>query len=115
MKAGELEHFTVEGRGLDQNASVALALTDDPDEPLRALAPDHPSDDPLSPRECEVAALIARGLTNRHIAKELVITEGTAGLHVVHILNKLGFSNRAQAATWVATHARKPAAADGRR
>jgi hypothetical protein len=45
----------------------------------------------LTRREREVAVLMARGLTNRQIADELVIAEGTAGVHVDHILNKLGF------------------------
>ena len=55
----------------------------------------------LTPREHEVAALIARGLSNRHIASELVISERTAANHVEHILSKLGFRARAQVATWV--------------
>jgi non-specific serine/threonine protein kinase len=54
----------------------------------------------LTPREREVAALIARGYTNRQIAEELVITEGTAASHVVHILNRLGARSRAQVAVW---------------
>ena len=49
-----------------------------------------------------MAALIARGLTNRQIGEALVITEGTAASHVVHILDKLGFSSRAQIAVWAA-------------
>ena len=57
---------------------------------------------PLSAREEEVAALIARGLTNRQIAAELVIAERTAGSHVAHILDKLGFTTRAQIAAWAA-------------
>ncbi len=44
------------------------------------------------------------GLTNRQIAEALVITEGTAANHVVHILGKLGFSSRAQVAVWAAEH-----------
>jgi predicted ATPase/DNA-binding CsgD family transcriptional regulator len=59
------------------------------------------SANPLSPREREVARLVARGLTNRQIADELVITEGTAINHLTHILNKLGFRSRAQVAAWV--------------
>jgi predicted ATPase/DNA-binding CsgD family transcriptional regulator len=55
---------------------------------------------PLTPREREVAALVARGLTNRQVAEALVITEGTAGSHVEHILAKLGFRTRAQIAAW---------------
>jgi non-specific serine/threonine protein kinase len=54
----------------------------------------------LTRREREVAALIARGRTNRQIAAELFITEGTAANHVVHILNKLGYNTRAQIAVW---------------
>jgi non-specific serine/threonine protein kinase len=55
---------------------------------------------PLAPREREVALLIARGCTNRQIAEALVIAEGTVASHVVHILNKLGLSSRAQVAVW---------------
>lgn len=54
----------------------------------------------LSPRERQVAALLARGLSNRQIAEELMITPGTAKLHVMHILTKLGFESRAQIAAW---------------
>jgi DNA-binding NarL/FixJ family response regulator len=56
----------------------------------------------LTAREREVAALIGRGLTNRQIGQRLVITEGTAASHVVHILDKLGYSSRAQVAVWAA-------------
>ena len=59
----------------------------------------------LTPREREVAALLAGGLTNRQIGQALVIAEGTAALHVKRILAKLGFSSRAQVAAWaVAQH-----------
>ena len=59
-------------------------------------------DDHLSPREREVLALIARGLTNRQIAEQLVISEHTARNHVTSILDKLGFSRRAEAAAYAA-------------
>lgn len=55
---------------------------------------------PLSKREVAVAALIARGLTNRRIAGELAIGEGTVANHVERILRKLGLSSRAQIAVW---------------
>ena len=58
------------------------------------------SADPLSPREREVATLVADGLSNREIATTLVISERTAQNHVQHILAKLGFVNRAQVAAW---------------
>ena len=60
------------------------------------------SESPLTAREREVLALIARGLTNREIASELVISEHTARNHVTSILNKLGFSRRAEAAAYAA-------------
>jgi DNA-binding CsgD family transcriptional regulator len=55
---------------------------------------------PLSPRELEVARLVARGLTNKQIAETLFVSERTAENHVQHILVKLGFSNRSQIAVW---------------
>jgi predicted ATPase/DNA-binding CsgD family transcriptional regulator len=54
----------------------------------------------LTRRELEVAALVARGLTNRQIAAELVITEGTAANHVKHILARLVLDSRVQIAAW---------------
>ena len=55
---------------------------------------------PLSPRELEVAGLVARGLTNKQIGETLFVSERTAENHVQHILVKLGFSNRSQIAVW---------------
>jgi DNA-binding CsgD family transcriptional regulator len=55
----------------------------------------------LTVRELEIAALIARGLSNRGIADELVISPATAARHVANIFTKLGFSSRAQVAAWV--------------
>jgi predicted ATPase/DNA-binding CsgD family transcriptional regulator len=58
----------------------------------------------LTPRERDVLRLLAQGYTNRRIAEALCITEGTAGIHVQHVLAKLGFSSRAQAAAWAVSH-----------
>ena len=61
------------------------------------------SDDPihqLSPREREILALIARGDSNKHIARALEIAETTVKIHVQHILRKLGLSNRVHAAVY---------------
>src|SRR5205823_3382667 len=55
----------------------------------------------LTPREREVALLVARGLTNRQIGDELVISAATAERHVINIFNKLGFHSRSQVAAWV--------------
>ena len=61
-----------------------------------------PAPNMLTPREREIAGLIARGLSNRDIARELVISQATAARHVANILGKLGFSSRAQVAAWMA-------------
>jgi non-specific serine/threonine protein kinase len=55
---------------------------------------------PLTPRQREVAALIAHGLTNRQIAATLFIAERTADTHVAHILARLGLHSRAEVAAW---------------
>jgi predicted ATPase/DNA-binding CsgD family transcriptional regulator len=60
-------------------------------------------DDPLTSRESEIAALIADGLSNRDIGDRLVISRRTVDGHVERMLRKLGFSSRAQVASWVAS------------
>jgi DNA-binding CsgD family transcriptional regulator len=52
----------------------------------------------LSAREIEVLRLVAAGWSNGEIAERLFITRKTAGVHVTHILDKLGVSNRVEAA-----------------
>jgi predicted ATPase/DNA-binding CsgD family transcriptional regulator len=64
--------------------------------------PAGPQQGTLTPREREIAGLIGRGLSNRAIADELVISQATVARHVANILAKLGFSSRAQVAAWVA-------------
>jgi predicted ATPase/DNA-binding CsgD family transcriptional regulator/Tfp pilus assembly protein PilF len=59
---------------------------------------------PLTAREHEIVLLIARGLSNRQIADELVISPATAARHVANILAKLGFTSRTQVASWAARH-----------
>jgi non-specific serine/threonine protein kinase len=59
---------------------------------------------PLTAREGEVAALVARGFTNRQIAELLVISRRTSENHVAHVCNKLGFTSRAQIAAWAVEH-----------
>jgi DNA-binding CsgD family transcriptional regulator/tetratricopeptide (TPR) repeat protein len=54
----------------------------------------------LTPRELEVAGLVAEGLSNRQIAEKLFVSERTAETHVQNILMKLGFTSRAQVAGW---------------
>jgi DNA-binding CsgD family transcriptional regulator len=57
----------------------------------------------LTPREREVAALLAEGLTNSAVAERLFISPRTAAVHVSNILAKLGMSSRAEVAAWAAS------------
>ena len=56
----------------------------------------------LTGREAEVLDLIAKGCTNKVIARRLDITEGTVKGHVKHLLKKLGCRSRVEAAVWAA-------------
>ncbi len=58
----------------------------------------------LSAREREVLSHVARGLTNKEIASELILSEHTVRNHVSRILDKLGLSRRAEAASYAARH-----------
>lgn len=55
----------------------------------------------LTPREAEVSRLVATGLSNKHIARELGISEGTVKLHLHKIFQKLGVSNRVRLTLYV--------------
>lgn len=65
---------------------------------------------PLSPREQEVLREIARGASNKEIARTLDIAETTVKIHVQHILRKLGLSSRVQAAVYASDRQRSDAA-----
>jgi ATP/maltotriose-dependent transcriptional regulator MalT len=94
---GAFEAAAAQGARLPLDAVVAYAL----DEPA---ATPHPAGDrpaALTRREREVAELVARGLSNKEIASTLVIAQRTAETHVEHVLTKLGFTSRAQIASWI--------------
>lgn len=55
----------------------------------------------LTSREHEILKLIAKGLSNKLIARELDISDGTVKVHVKHILKKLGLKSRVEAAVWM--------------
>jgi non-specific serine/threonine protein kinase len=83
------------GRRLGPEDAVGLALANAPEEAL-GRGPRRS----LTHREAEVAALAARGLTNREIAAQLFLSVRTVEVHVDHVLTKLGFHTRSQLAAW---------------
>jgi two-component system nitrate/nitrite response regulator NarL len=58
----------------------------------------------LTDQEQRILDLIASGLSNKQIGKELDITEGTVKVHVKHMLRKLGLRSRVEAAVWAVEH-----------
>jgi len=57
--------------------------------------------DSLTQRELEILKLIAKGLSNKLIARELDISDGTVKVHVKHLLKKLNLRSRVEAAVWM--------------
>jgi predicted ATPase/DNA-binding CsgD family transcriptional regulator len=88
-----------EGRRLTLDDAIAYALSGErPPRPPGGL----------TRREAQVAALVARGMTNREIAGALFVSVRTAESHVDHILAKLALANRTQLAAWVAENEPPP-------
>lgn len=90
-----------EGRRFSLRAAVGYALSPVTWEPAAVQRPDVELDTPLTPREHEVAELVAYGLTNRKIARRLGIAEWTAVNHLRKVMRKLDCSSRVQVANWV--------------
>jgi predicted ATPase/DNA-binding CsgD family transcriptional regulator len=109
-----------EGREMTPEDAIAVALGDgqasavpgggaepawtDPSRTARTDPGGGRGAGPLTPRELEIARLIAKGLANKEIADELVISPATAARHVANILSKLGYTKRAQIASWASRH-----------
>ena len=67
---------------------------------VRTGAPAAQPADVLSPREREILQWLAKGGSNKEIARDLELAESTVKIHVQHILRKLGLNSRVQAAVW---------------
>jgi LuxR family maltose regulon positive regulatory protein len=63
----------------------------------RAAPPAQPLVEPLSEREMEVLSLVAQGLSNREVGRQLHIAESTVKSHLNSVYGKLGVANRTQA------------------
>ena len=96
--------FQSQGAPEPQPAAAASAL------PMAAQTPPPPDASAavaqLSPREEDVLREIARGASNKEIARTLDIAETTVKIHVQHILRKLGLSSRVQAAVYASDRQR---------
>jgi non-specific serine/threonine protein kinase len=94
----------IKGRTMTVDESVQYVLESEERNRASPGAPPSPVDDAaprmLTGRQLEIAELISLGLSNRAIAARLVIGERTAEGHVQNILDKLGFTSRAQIAAW---------------
>jgi DNA-binding NarL/FixJ family response regulator len=105
MPAGELiEAVLAVARG-EPRIAAAMASRMLAELGGTAAAPEDPLG-ALSEREREVLTLLSEGLRNREIAERLVISEATVKTHVRHVLEKLRFRNRAEAAAFAARHLR---------
>ena len=89
------------GRAMTIDEGVAFAVEDKPARkpvtPVKSA-----SDTELTPRQLEIARLIADDLTNRQIADRLFLSERTVETHITNMLNKLGLNSRVQLSRWIA-------------
>ena len=95
----------VHSGGMAASDKITAALADH----LRTKVQKKPAKDPsitqlLTNREYEVLCCVASGLANREIAQVLKITDGTVKVHVKHLLKKLKFRSRVEAAVWASEH-----------
>jgi non-specific serine/threonine protein kinase len=98
------EEAFAEGKTMGLERAVEYALSEERSATPASPVPDQASAVNQSPtltaREGEVAAMVARGMSNRQIAQELFLSERTVETHVSKILRKLALASRAEIAAW---------------
>lgn len=88
---------------LDPSVQQTVVAALSGDRRSAASSSDEPPDG-LTPREAEVLALIAEGLTNAQIAEHLVVSPATVKSHINHLFAKAGIRDRAQAVRYAYSH-----------
>ncbi|MFI7672775.1 LuxR C-terminal-related transcriptional regulator [Actinophytocola sp. NPDC049390] len=94
--------------GDEASANAEAAQAKATYERLGAHRPAPKSPDGLTPRECEVLALVADGRSNREIGEALFISDRTVARHLTNIFHKIGVTSRAQAMRSAIDHRRAP-------
>jgi non-specific serine/threonine protein kinase len=104
MGEGACEEAYRKGRAMTLDEAVSYALEKEETDPPTSSAPEEPSarqpHATLTRREEDVAAMIAKGLSNHQIAQEFCLSERTIEKHVSKILRKLGRTSRTEIAAW---------------
>jgi DNA-binding NarL/FixJ family response regulator len=93
-------------RGLQAAARGESPLAPKAAQALVAARAEQQGDPELTPREQEVLALLADGLPNKLIARRLDISEKTVKAHLTNIFQRIGVTDRTQAALWAQRHSR---------
>lgn len=88
------------GRAMTIDEGIAFAVDDKP--PPKLVPAKTAPDTALTPRQLEIARLIADDLTNRQIADRLFLSERTVETHITNVLNRLGLNSRIQLSRWIA-------------
>jgi two-component system, NarL family, response regulator len=105
LRAGALGYLLKDAPGSEIVAAIRRVMAGQPNIPLGLLlAAAEPAEaSPLSPREVEVVALIARGFSNKRIADALGVSNSTVKNHITSLMQKLGADDRAHAVTLALT------------
>lgn len=97
-----VEYIRLVALGIDAFPAPLPSIATEPPEPEKS-AYKNGTYSRLSEREEDILQCVAGGLSNKAIARRLLITESTVKAHVRSILRKMGASNRTQAAVWART------------